>query len=200
MSGIQRNKAGLTYYSGYFYSAGGTLGTYNGLWADLRTGSSIDVAEYFYDSNANTEPADVVIADPSKKESVIKSTAAYQTSVVGVVSTKPHMVMGTELVEDPVTRKPIQGVNATRLALAGRVPVRVTDENGPIVPGDMLTSSSTPGHAMKWSLLDVSKATGFEELKSMLAENERRRNAIIGKAVEGHTGGTGKIMVLISLQ
>jgi hypothetical protein len=200
MSGIQRNKAGLIYYSGYFYSAGGTLGTYNGLWADLRTGSSIDVAEYFYDSNADTEPADVVIADPLNKESVIKSNSAYQTSVVGVVSTRPHMVMGTELVEDPVTRKPIRGVNATRLALTGRVPVRVTDENGPIVPGDMLTSSSTPGHAMKWSLLDVSKAGSFEELKSILAENERRRNAIIGKAVEGHPDGTGKIMVLISLQ
>jgi hypothetical protein len=200
MSGIQRNKAGLTYYSGYFYSAGGVEGTYNGLWADHRTGESIDLAEYIYDSNANTEPADVVVADPFKKESVVKSSQPYQTSVVGVVSTKPHMVMGTELVQDSQTKMPIPGVSAAKLALSGRVPVKVTDENGPIVPGDMLTSSSTPGYAMKWSLLDVKGAKDFEELKNILAENERRRNAIIGKAVESHQGGTGKIIVLVSLQ
>jgi hypothetical protein len=200
MSGIQRNKAGLTYYSGYFYSAGGTEGTYNGLWADHRTGESIDLAEYIYDSNANTEAADVVVADAFKKESVMKSTEPYQTSVVGVVSTKPHMVMGTELVQDPETKMPIPGVNAAKLALSGRVPVKVTDENGPIIPGDMLTSSSTPGHAMKWTLLDVKAARDFEELKSIISENERRRNAILGKAVESHSSGTGKIMVLISLQ
>ncbi|MEK7590933.1 MAG: hypothetical protein AAB489_01865, partial [Patescibacteria group bacterium] len=35
------------------------------------------------------------------------------------------------------------------LALAGRVPVMVSDENGPIRPGDLLTTSSTPGVAMK---------------------------------------------------
>ena len=200
MSGIERNKAGLNYYSGYFYEAGGAEGTYNGLWADLRSGASIDVAEYIYDSNANTEPADVVIADPLKNESVIKSSKPYQTSVVGVVSTKPHLLMGTELVQNLETKEPIPGVNAAKLALTGRVPVKVTDENGPIIPGDLLTTSSTSGHAMKWTLLDVNKAKDFEELKSILAENERRRNAVIGKAVESHTSGTGKIMVLISLQ
>jgi hypothetical protein len=35
------------------------------------------------------------------------------------------------------------------LALAGRVPVKVTAENGPIRPGDLLVASSTPGHAMR---------------------------------------------------
>jgi hypothetical protein len=35
------------------------------------------------------------------------------------------------------------------VAFAGRVPVHVTNENGPIAPGDYLTSSSTPGYAMK---------------------------------------------------
>ncbi|HQK71963.1 MAG TPA: hypothetical protein PL101_12720, partial [Bacteroidales bacterium] len=84
---------------------------------------------------------------------------------------------------------------------AGRVPVNVTGENGPIQPGDFLTSSSTPGYAMKWTLLDVNEAKDFDDLKRILAENERRRGAIIGKALESFSGtGTGKIMVLISLQ
>jgi hypothetical protein len=34
----------------------------------------------------------------------------------------------------------------------------------------------------------------------MLAENENRRNAIIGKAVGSSGSGTGTVMVLISLQ
>jgi hypothetical protein len=110
------------------------------------------------------------------------------------------MVMGMELVVDPETGETLPGVLATRLALTGRVPVKITEENGPIVPGDLLTTSSTPGYAMKWTLLDVNEAKDFDGLKSILAENERRRNAIIGKSVGSSNGGTGTVMVLISLQ
>lgn len=217
MSGIQRNKAGLTYYSGYFYDAGGSQGTYKGLWADLINtpeihatngyfnyinGLAADVAEYIYDTHANTEPADVVIADPDNKESVIKSTQPFQASVVGIISTKPMLTMGNSLIVDEITGDPLPNPKPTaRLALTGRVPVKVTNENGTIVPGDYLTSSSTPGTAMKWTLLDVNTAKDFNDLKRILSENDRRRNAIIGKAVESFSGtGTGKIMVLISLQ
>ncbi len=35
------------------------------------------------------------------------------------------------------------------MALAGRVPVKVSLENGPIMAGDRLTTASTPGYAMK---------------------------------------------------
>jgi hypothetical protein len=35
------------------------------------------------------------------------------------------------------------------VALAGRVPVNVTGENGPIRPGDLVTTSSTRGHGMR---------------------------------------------------
>jgi len=189
----------VTAYSGRF-TGSVTSGLYNGLYADVRSGASSDVAEYIYDSEGNTEAGDVLVADPGKDESVIKSQEPYQTSVLGVVSTDPHMVMGMELVVDEETGEPIEGVSATRLALSGRVPVKVTEENGPIEPGDLLTTSSTPGLAMKWTLLDVSQAKDFGELKSMLAENERRRNAIIGKSVGSSSSGTGTVMVLISLQ
>ena len=190
-------------YSGYFVGSKGSGGTgiYKGLYADIRSGGSIDVAEYIYDSYGNTMPADVVVADPSRKESVIKSSKPYQTGVLGVISTNPHLTMGMELVMDEKTGESKKGVSAAKLALTGRVPVNVTGENGPIQPGDYLTTSSTPGCAMKWSLLDVNEAKDFDDLKRILAENEKRRGAIIGKAVESFSGaGTGKIMVLISLQ
>jgi len=197
---IARNKASVSYYSGRFYDTGSALGTYYGLYADSRSGGAIDVAEYIYDSYGDTEAGDVIVADPDKEESVVKSQEPYQESVLGVVSTDPHLTLGMELVVDEVTGETIPGVSATRLALTGRVPVKVTEENGTIEPGDLLTTSSTPGHAMKWTLLDVNDAKDFDELKSILAENEQRRNAIIGKAVGSSSSGTGTVMVLISLQ
>jgi hypothetical protein len=218
---LSRDDASIEYYySGYFTSTGSN-GTYYGLYADLITtptingttinattfnggtfhGTYADIAEYFYDKQSNTEPADVVVADPSNKESVIKSTEPYQTSVVGVITSKPTMALGTYMITDTVTGKHIPNVSAACLALNGRVPVNVCDENGDVKPGDYLTTSSTPGVAMKWTVMDVNNAKDFDDLKKILAENERRRGAIIGKAVDSFTGsGTGKIMVLISLQ
>ncbi len=188
-------------YSGFFSGSHGGTGTYYGLYADAVSGVAKDVAEYIYDTYGNTSPADVVVADINTKESIIKSSKPFQTGILGVISTKPHTTMGLDLVLDTATQQTKKGVNAARLALTGRVPVNVCRENGDIVPGDYLTSSSTPGTAMKWTLLDVNAATDFADLKRILAENERRRNTIIGKAVESFSGsGTGKIMVLISLQ
>ncbi|MCF8222747.1 MAG: hypothetical protein K9J25_06330 [Bacteroidales bacterium] len=187
------------YYTGYFYDTG-SEGSYGGLYADVRSGGSKDIAEYIYNNKKDAGPGDVVVADVNDKESITLSTGTYQEGIVGIVSTKPHITMGMELVTDESTGQPLEGVNASRLALAGRVPCKVTDENGPIKPGDLLTSSSTPGHAMKWSLIDVKEASNFEEMKEIIAENDKRRNAIIGKALESHTDGDGKIIVLISLQ
>ena len=214
---LNRDDANIEYYYSGYFAASGTSGIYKGLYADLINtpeihgtygyftyinGVAADVAEYIYDTRANTEPADVVIADPDNKVSVIKSVKPYQTSVLGVISTKPMLTMGNELVVDETTGDPLKNAKpSTRLALTGRVPVKVSSENGTIVPGDLLLLHQLPGHAMKWSLLDVNAAKDFNDLKRILSENEKRRNAIIGKAVESFSGtGTGKIMVLISLQ
>jgi hypothetical protein len=195
---VSRDGTG-TYYSGHF-SDDGVGGAYLGLYADVRTGGPIDLAEYILDTYADTEHGDVLVADPDNNESVVKADKAFDSSVVGIVSTKPHMVMGVELIMDEETGEMYEDVDAAQLSLAGRVPVKVTDENGPIQRGDMLTTSSTPGHAMKWTLIDVAQAQDFEELKSILAENEKRRNAILGKALEPHESGDGKIIALLSLQ
>jgi hypothetical protein len=53
---------------------------------------------------------------------------------------------------------------------------------GPIRPGDLLTTSDTPGYVMKVS--DYARAQG----------------AIIGKAMSSLESGQGLILVLVSLQ
>lgn len=66
-----------------------------------------------------------------------------------------------------------------RLALMGIVPVKATTENGPIKPGDLLTSSSTPGYAMRCPV------------------PKECEGAIIGKALEPLQEGTGFIKMLV---
>jgi hypothetical protein len=65
------------------------------------------------------------------------------------------------------------------LALLGRVPVKATTENGPIRPGDLLTSASKPGYAMRCE--DIHRCEG----------------AIIGKALEALDESEGVILVLL---
>jgi hypothetical protein len=71
---------------------------------------------------------------------VKKSEKEMDPTVLGVVSTSPGMLIGH--IEDSDSA-PVM------VALAGRVPVKVTMENGPIKKGDYLTPSPTPGKAMK---------------------------------------------------
>jgi hypothetical protein len=68
------------------------------------------------------------------------------------------------------------------VALTGRVYVLADAAHGTIEPGDLLTTSDTPGHAMKVS--DHAKAQG----------------AILGKAMSELTHGKGMVLVLVTLQ
>lgn len=68
------------------------------------------------------------------------------------------------------------------IALTGRVYCWADASNGSIQPGDLLTTSGTPGHAMK--VVNYSVAQG----------------AIIGKAMTALEKGKGLVLVLVSLQ
>ena len=59
---------------------------------------------------------------------------------------------------------------------------KVTAENGPIQIGDLLVSSSIPGHAMKGT------------------DRNRMLGAVVGKALEPLSQDTGIIQVLVTLQ
>jgi hypothetical protein len=101
----------------------------------------------------------------------------YERRVVGVVTgagpLRPGIVMGRQANRTDA-RFPI--------ALMGTVYCQVDTTNGPIDVGDLLTTSSTPGHAMKAT--DPMRAFG----------------AVIGKAMGPLASGSGLVPVIVALQ
>lgn len=95
-----------------------------------------DLAER-YASAETLSPGDVVALTPNNVGAVQKTTTAYQSDMLGIVATEPGLLIGTD------------AGDASPIALVGRVPVKVTTENGAIKAGDRLTSASIPGYAMK---------------------------------------------------
>jgi hypothetical protein len=104
---------------------------------DLTQGA--DLAEAYLSESGPIEPGTVVSLAETGGGKIRPSNSAYEKHLFGVVSTAPHIVMGSER----------DGEETARIALIGRVPVKVNVENGPILPGDWLTASSRPGEAMK---------------------------------------------------
>jgi hypothetical protein len=116
--------------------------------------NAADIAEY-YGSNGTLTNGQVVIAtgdatsflDSSghhqSKAYVDITTGPTTTPIIGVISTNPNIPVLGDGIFTPEE-------NPVPVALAGRVPVLVTNENGPIHVGDRLTISNTiPGYAAK---------------------------------------------------
>src|SRR5439155_8807973 len=86
---------------------------------------------------------DVVCADPSRRERVVRC-ARGDRGLLGVISDGTStFLIGAR--EHRIDRAPA----GQPLVLAGRVPVKVSAENGPVQIGDLLAPSSTPGVAMR---------------------------------------------------
>jgi hypothetical protein len=116
------------------------------------------------------EPGDVLVIGINGE--LAMSQEPYDTAVAGVYSTKPGFIGGVGDDEDLIGQVP--------LAVVGVVPVKASAENGSIVPGDLLTTSGTPGHAMKATEPEV--------------------GTVIGKALGTLESGTGIIDMLVTLQ
>jgi hypothetical protein len=116
--------------------ADSTVGTIQGAWS--LTGASrlqatyADLAE-FYEGDQDYKPGTVLVFGGDKE--VTTTTVFNDTRSAGVVTTNPAYVMNAEQT----------GIKVC-LALAGRVPVKVV---GKVKKGDMLTTSATPGYAVK---------------------------------------------------
>jgi hypothetical protein len=92
----------------------------------------------------------------------------YDKRVVGIVSKNATMIIGSR--------------GQMPVALMGRVFVKATDENGEIEIGDLLTTSSKEGFAMKCN--SMNKCQG----------------SVLGKALQSLEGEQGQILALVTLQ
>ena len=155
---------------------------------EFYTGAA-DVAEWVPVSEP-VAPGDVLELDPENPGYYRKARGRCSTLVSGVVSTDPGFILGANpstLDFGPWTddsRLPTDDSrpwtsDSALLALIGIVPVKVTDEGGPIRPGDLLVVSSTLGYAMRWNPSDGVPC------------------GLVGKALEPLTDASGVILVLL---
>lgn len=126
---------------------------------DLKLGDcsagGADIAEY-YSGDKDISHGDIVaikegayqikldrIGETSKAY-ITKSSKGYQNNLIGIVSTNPH----SEILAEGVFTS---ADNPVPVALAGRIPINVSSENGIINTGDLITSGNIPGFGMKAS-------------------------------------------------
>jgi hypothetical protein len=95
--------------------------------------SGADLAEIYYAKDYSINAGDLVSLSGEGVSQVEKSENSKRENIIGVVSTKPGQVLG----EADGQGKPVP------IALTGRVPVKITTENGEIKAGDQITVSST---------------------------------------------------------
>ena len=132
--------------------------------------SGADLAEEF-STDGYVEAGTVMVMDDGWYKSSRPCDSEYDTKAIGVVSDNASVIMGR-----------IESENKAVIALTGVVKVKVVnnDNNGIIKKGDLLTTSSVVGHAMK--------------------ATDPKIGTIIGKALEDFNGSQGEIMAFINLQ
>jgi hypothetical protein len=135
-----------------------------------------DLAEPFKMGGREMPKGSVVVIDKQHPGELALSSCEYDSCVAGIVSGANGINPGIALHQ--------QGMmdGDQNVALSGRVYVLADAGNGAIAPGDLLTTSGTPGHAMK------------------VTNHKRAQGAIIGKAMTGLAQGRGMVLVLVSLQ
>jgi len=141
------------------------------------TGGS-DLAEPFKFTPGDGEVPQgaVVVIDEQNPGRLKMSDQGYDTRVAGVVSGANGINPGIQMQQQGV----LEG--GKNVALTGRVYVQADTSNGPIKPGDLLTTSIEPGRAMK------------------VTDHARAAGAILGKAMTGLSEGQGMVLVLVTLQ
>lgn len=144
------------------------------------TGGS-DLAEPFdivAAAGTPAQPGMVVVIDDASPGDLRVATAPYDRKVAGVISgangLSPGMVMRAVNTPKADGEHPV--------ALSGRVWVWCDASTGAITAGDRLTSSTTPGHAMR------------------VADPARADGAVLGKAMTGLASGRGLVLMLVQPQ
>lgn len=134
-----------------------------------------DCAEEFdVDERQELDPGTVMAIGNEGK--LVRCAEAYDKRVAGVISGAGGYGSGIVLDKRPTRDERVP------LALSGKVYCKADARHAAIGVGDLLTTSSALGHAMK--AIDPSKAFG----------------AVIGKALEPLSGGRGLIPIIVALQ
>jgi hypothetical protein len=141
--------------------------------ADLAESYDVAAAE-----ETTPKPGMVVSIDPDRVGKLRIASKAYDRAVAGIISgadgVAPGLVLG---------QKGTVADGEHPIANVGRVWCFVdADAGGPVSPGDLLTTSSTPGHAMR------------------AADQSRAGGATLGKAMSRLESGKGLVLVLVTLQ
>ncbi len=151
--------------------------------------SPADLAE-MYPVKVDVEEANVVEltyeGGTAKGYILQRATSGSGNKLFGVISTKPGLVLAYD---SKTGQKPV--------ALAGRVPVSVSDENGPIEIGDYLTSSSIPGVAMKATKAGVVIGQALEPFDSL--SKDATVSALETSHVINIKANIGRILTLIKV-
>jgi hypothetical protein len=144
--------------------------------ATLIINGGCDLAEPFEISTERVAPGSVLVIDEAHPGRLKLSTQPYDKRVAGVVSGANGVHPGISLHQ--------AGVNegGENVALSGRVYVLADADQAPIEPGDLLTTSATPGYAMK------------------ATDPARTQGAVLGKAMSGLKAGKGTVLMLVTLQ
>jgi hypothetical protein len=152
--------------------------TANASVCSLTIRGGCDLAEPFQFSSADNDipQGAVVVIDEENPGHLKLSDEPYDARVAGVVSGANGIHPGIQMQQEGL----IEG--GKNVALTGRVYVQADVSNGAIKPGDLLTTSSIPGRAMR------------------VSDHLRAQGAILGKAMTSLNGGQGMVLVLVTLQ
>jgi hypothetical protein len=144
--------------------------------ATLTIRGGADLAEPFAMSSTDVPAGALVVIDPAQPGRLKLSTRAYDRTVAGIVSGAHGIQPGISMVQEAALEA------GRNVALSGRVYALVDATTAPVEAGDLLTTSDTPGHAMK------------------VTDHARGQGAIVGKAMSSLKEGKGLVLVLVSLQ
>jgi hypothetical protein len=143
----------------------------------LEITGGTDLAEPFQISGGERIPVGaLVVIDDRNPGKLALSDHPYDTRVAGVISGAGGIRPGLTLTQDGIFDE------GQYVAMSGRVYCLADAASGPISPGDLLTTSDTPGHAMR------------------ATDRDRAYGAVIGKAMTGLDEGAGLVLVLVNLQ
>ena len=143
--------------------------TVGGFLTNAKEALYADIAERYH-ADAVYEPGTVMAFGGINE--ITQSVTDCDTRVMGIVSTDPYCVMNS-----PHRRPDLTNEWHPAIALLGRVPAKVM---GSVRRGDLMVSSTTPGHARAWT--DTAPPPA---------------GTVLGKAVQDNYSPTAVIEILV---